>query len=222
MISFGHWYASDDWLVESLIFFYSTGAKSHKYRIPRECGFRVGGSCWMIEWLRPWYSSNLQERRATSIGFHGNMVSVWEALVCWLCFYSTGVKSHLYQLPWEHGVRVGALVYDWVIESLICFYSTGAKSHKYRLLQKCGVHVGGSCVIIDWFCLLYATIPQERRATSIGYHGNMVSVWEALVWWLSDLISDMPLFHRSVAPQVSATTGMLCPCGRFLSDDWVI
>jgi urocanate hydratase len=26
-----------------------------------------------------------------------------------------------------------------------------------------------------------AGVVQERRATSIGYHGNVVSVWEALV-----------------------------------------
>ncbi len=123
-----------------------------------ECGVRVGGSCLMIEWFSLWFASIPQERRATSIGYQGNMASMWEALAWWL---------------------------NDMVSDILLF-------HK----------------IVEH--------------PSIGYHSNMVSVWEAHVWWLSDWVSAILLFHRNVEPRVLFTTGTWCPCGRFLSDDWVI
>ncbi len=183
----------------------------------------------MIEWLSPWYSSIPQERRATSIGFHENVVSVWEALVWWLrdlvsdmLLFHRSVEPQVSDstATWFPCGRL--LSDDWVIESLLFFYFTGAKSHMYRLPWERGVRVGCSCLMIEWLSLWYSSVLQERRATSIGYHANVVSVWEALVWWLSDLVSDMLIFHRSSEPQVLVTMGTWFSCGRLLSDVWVI
>ncbi len=152
-------------------------------------------------------------------------MSVWEVLVWWLSdLVSDSLLFHRSAEPqvlfttgtWCECGRF--LSDDWVIGSLICFYSTLAKSHKYRFPQEHGFGMGGSCLIIEWFSLWYSTIPQEWRTTSIVYH--VVSVREVLVWWLSDWVSDILLFHRSEEPQVSVTTGTWCLCGRLLWRSW--
>ncbi len=135
-----------------------------------------------------------QERRATSIGYQGNVDFVWEALVRWLS--------------------------DWVFDMLLFHRSIGPQvSATTGTGCQCGRLLSDDWVT-EWFSLWYASILQERRATSIGYHGNLVSVWEALVWWLSDWVSAILLFHRSVEPQVSVTTGTWCLCGRLLWRSW--
>ncbi len=47
-----------------------------------------------------------------------------------------------------------------------------------------------------------------------------MSVWEVLVWWLSDLVSDSLLLHRSAEPPVSVTMGTWCQCGRLWWRSW--
>jgi hypothetical protein len=85
-----------------------------------------------------------------------------------------------------------------------------------------GYHVAGSSLMIEWLSPYCGSFLQERRAKGIDNHWNMVSLWEALVWLLSDWVTNGVLFHRSEEPQVSAITGTWCSCERLLSDDWVI